>query len=186
MYTLNGTGNGAWNDFSFIYASSDLGTYVGDIPTVVIQPIVSTTGVLSFDVSVTTGSGSQTVDYTVNVALLLSHAPSAMELPSTTQNTAYANVVPGITPPYAAYRRIAADTLVSGTGGHTIAHNQSGIPNVIVFPQDSTGDCFVNATTWTSAGTTGNTFGLAMDSTNLNFYIDSNLTGAFYRVWADN
>ena len=186
QYTVGGGGNGAWNDFSFIYSASDLGTYIGEIPPVVIQPIVSNTGALSFDVSVTTGSGSQTVDYTVQIALLLSYTPKALPMTSLTQKTAFANVVPSALPAYGVYRRIATDTLVSGTGAHTIAHNQSTIPNVIAFPQDSTGDCFINPSAWQDTGAVTTAFGLSMDSTNLYFNIDTNLTGAFYRVYSDN
>lgn len=185
-YTLNGSGNGAWNDFSFIFASTDLGTYIGDIPPVVIQPIVSNTGGLSFDVSATTGSGSQTINYTVNVALLLSYIPTAMNLPAVAQQTAYANVVPSVSPPYGVYRRIGTDTIVTGTGAHSIAHGLATIPNIIVFPQDSTGDCFINATAWSDSGAVSGAFGVAIDATYLHFNIDTNLTGAFYRIYLDN
>ena len=189
MYTLNGSGNGAWNDFSFIYYtgnSGDLGSYFGDIPPVVIQPIVSNAGVLSFDVSVTIGSGSQTINYTVNVALLLSYQPKPLVLPTTTQKAAYANLAPTVYPPYGTYRRIATDSYISGVGLHNVLHNQAMIPNVITFPQDSTGDCFINASAWSSIGAVSSAFGIAMDSTNIYFNIDTNLTGAFYRIYKDN
>jgi GH25 family lysozyme M1 (1,4-beta-N-acetylmuramidase) len=185
-FTLNGVDFTGWNDFSFIYGGADLGTYQGNIPPIVIQPIVSDTGVLSFDVSVTTGSGTQTVDYTVNVALLLSYSPSSMPVPTLGQTISQANLVPNIMPAYGAYRRIAIDSVVSGTGAHTIAHDQLSIPNVIAFPQDSTGDCFINATAWTNSGAVTTSFGLSMDANYLYFNIDTNLTGAFYRVYSDN
>ena len=181
---VNG-GPNSTNDFGFIF-SGDYGSYVGNLPQVVVQPIVDGTGALSFDVTANATSGSITVNLSINIALLKTSFPSYIPATSVQQNTAYSNEIPNGNPSkYSTYRRIAKDSVV-GTGNTTVAHKQSTIPNILVWALDNTGTIEMQPTSWGSTGSTGH-FGISMDATNVYFSVDAGLNNnAYYRIYQDN
>jgi len=181
--SVNG-GPSQTNDFGFIYAN-DYGSFVGLLPTVVVQPIVDSSGNLTFNVTVNGVSGSVTVDLTINIALLATPTPSALPSTSVSQTTAYSNIIPGAQPtPYATYRRISKDSSV-GSGGHTVAHGQGVVPNVLIWGQDTSGTIEMQPIWWSSAGAS-TSFGISLDNTNIYFYVDAANSYAWYRTYLDN
>lgn len=180
--TVNG-GSPETNDFGFISASN-YGSFVGNLPDVVVQPIVDSGGNLSFDVTLTSG-GSATIDLTIDIALMASYNPASTGT-SVSQLTAYSSLLPGGEPTaYSTYRRIALDSYV-GTGVSTVPHNLGEVPNILYWVQDNSDDIEMQPVAWTSHGQADG-FGISMDSTNVYFYVDSaNNNTAYYRVYLDN
>lgn len=182
-YSIQGTSN--LNDYGFINAA-DFGQYPGALPAVVVQPIVDSTGGLSFDVTVNGISGSVSVDLTLNIALLAYPNASDVPISTVTQNIARSNVFAGGTPTaYSTYRRIASDSSV-GQGTTTIAHALSTIPNLVYWVQDNSGTIEMQPVSWSDTGH-NSSFGLSMDSTNVYFFVDSsNNSLCWYRIYKDN
>ena len=177
------------NDFGFIFSSSgvpDFGQFPGLLPSVVVQPIVDSSGNVTYDVTVNGVTGAVLVVVDINIALIETYNPSPLPSSSLSQVTAYSNIVPGGQPtPYATYRRISKDNRV-GTGATTVAHEQTGIPNVLIWVQDATGTIEMQPVRWGSSGLLGK-FGVAMDSTNLYFDVDSPANSfGYYRIYRDN
>lgn len=188
---VNGSDIGT-NDFGFITAG-DYGQYPGDLPSVVVQPIVDSLGNLTFAVTYNppnpSASTSATINLTINIALLA--YPNATNLTGTSvkQIVGYANAIANVGPgPYSAYRRIAPglDSSV-GTGLTTIGHGLGNIPNLLYWVQDNSGTIEMQPAAWSDGGFVSNHFGLSMDSTNIYIYVDSaNNTKGWYRIYLDN
>jgi hypothetical protein len=186
--TFNATVNGvglSTNDFGVLsQAEGGYGQFPGDLPLVFVQPFIDGSGNLSFEITYTPG-GPATIDLVISYALLA--YPNASEVPiqSTAVEEAFANVYRG-PKSYSTYRRIALDNSI-GTGGNSVVHNQSTVPNLLFWVQDNTGDIEVQAPTWTNTGPFVNHFGLSMDATSVYFYVDSiNNTKCWYRIYEDN
>lgn len=183
-----------WNDFGFIFGPSngkfDFGSFAGALPAVVIQPIVSTSGAVTFSVAVTqtiSGLGAS-IPLTIHLALLSIPSPSIADSTSVTQPLAYGSVKSSASSgAYGTYRRIYTDSFIPTTGSPTsLNHNQSMVPNILFWNQDNTGDIFINPVRWASTGNIANEFGIKMNSSTITFYVDSSLTRCYFRVYEDN
>ncbi len=182
---VNGVDIGT-NDFGSIDISEGgFGQFPGQLPAVLVQPIVQSDGSISFDVSYTPG-GSATINLTINFALMAYPNAINFTLSKVLQSVAYANVVPNEKGVYSTYRRIATDSSV-GAGLITVPHGQSSIPNLLFWLLDNTGSIESQPSVWSSTGNLADHFGLAMDNTNIYFFVDNvNNQRCYYRVYKDN
>ena len=182
--SING-GTPATNDFGFITAGS-YGSYPGNLPTVVVQPIVDSTGTLTFAVALNNLTGTNTIALTINIALMAWYDPSSYTGYTLGQKVAYSSSKKGKTPlPNATYRRIAADSYV-GTGATTIYHNQNTIPDMFIWGFDTSNTIEIQANHWGSAGHLS-FYGVAIDSTRVYFYIfPGDNKYILYRIYGDN
>lgn len=181
--TVNG-GATQTNDFGFINAAN-YGSFVGSLPSVVVQPVIDTFGNLSFEVTFNGASGSTTIGLTINIALMATYNPVPTNT-SVSQTTAYSNVNSVIQPtPYATYRRIAIDAAI-GRGLGKIAHQLGEVPNILYWVGDNSGTLEMQPVAWLSSGPSAQ-FGISLDDTYIYFYVDSaNNERAYYRVYMDN
>lgn len=182
--SVNG-GAPATNDFGYI-TSSNYGSYPGNLPTVVVQPIVSSTGVISFAVALNGLSGTNTISLTINIALMAWYDPTSYTGYTLGQKVAYSSSRKGTTPlPNATYRRIAADSYAN-TGASNVNHNQTTIPDIFIWGLDNTNTIQIEANHWGSAGHVS-FYGVAIDSTKVYFYVDpGNNQNIYYRIYGDN
>lgn len=181
-YSINGDSN--LNDYGFINAG-DYGQFPGTLPTVVVQPIVSSSGGLSFIVTVNNLSGSVTVSLSLNIALLAYPNTTNVPLATVQQQVARSNAIAKIAlSAYSTYRRIYSDSSV-GTSTTTVAHKQNTIPNILYWGQDTTGTIEPQPVTWGSGGHT-TALGISMDATNIYFYVDAANTKCWFRIFKDN
>ena len=170
-----------WQDFGFIEAN-DFGTFYGELPEWVIQPVIDDLGNLTFNVSFPQ-AGSASANFIINIAIMASYSPSPLPDTYVTQSTAYSNLVPNVNPPYATYRRIAEDIAV---GGGTYPHHLGTIPNLLFWQYDTSNFTDIAPSRWSSSGGIGGELGIAMDSTNIYVHVDSSTQDVFLRTYYDN
>ena len=177
-----------WQDFGY-FVGSDYGTFIGELPVWVIQPVVDNSGDLIFEVTypnqgINGDTGTHSATFIIHIALLASYQLSI--LPGSTnlgQQIAYSNLVSGVTPPYATYRRISTDTAVVGG---TYPHGLATIPNLLFWQYDTSNDTDIAPSRWSSTGGIGGELGVAMDATNVYIHVDSFTQDVFYRTYLDN
>lgn len=193
-------GGVTWQDYGFSFAT-DLGSFIGNTPSWVVQPSVSPSGTITFNViNVVNQVASAT--FIFHIALLairndvLSLPTPLPNLPSITQDTAFSNLVPNQSPPYAAYRRIGSYGSYNGGSfsDHDIVFYASGaashglgeVPNLLFYQIDTSNDLDTAPSRWSSSGGISGKLGIAMDATNIYLNLDSSTSYVIIRFYLDN
>lgn len=184
-YSLSSGGSGTSDFGSFQTGLGGYGQFPGDLPLVFVQPYINSSGTLYFDATYTPG-GSQTIDFTFYYALMAYPNGTTAPIPSTTPTEAFANAFLSNSKQYSTYRRIDVDKQF-GTGNTTYAHGLGVVPNVLYWGQDTGNNIEAQMNTWASSGSFSNSFGIALDSTNVYAYVDSSLNNyGWLRLYKDN
>lgn len=171
------------NDFGFMFnasASYSYGYYLGNLPPVVVQPYVSSSGQVAFNITYnppnTGASSTTTIDLTINFGLLkYPGTTTPLALGKAGKSVAYQNAISGIASGiYSTYRRIANEYVVTPSESpNSIAHGLNTIPDLFYWLIDNSGDLEIQPSTWTNIGPLAGRFGLAMDSTYIYYQVDS-------------
>ena len=178
-----------WTDFGVIYAVSN-STSLGALPEVVIQAVSYDDGTVNFYVDQPIPpSGSSTVYFYINLSILAKDNALSINSNTTqlTESSAYGNFLPYATSLPSTFRRIYNDFTVGVGAAGSFFHNQTTIPDFLVFVYDGT-SWFNIAPAMTDSTYSTSDIYVYCDSTKIYYYIGSGngATSAVIRVYKDN